>query len=166
MYLKKHINIALTVVLALSVLAVSSILLYLIFTGGTTQKFTEFYIIGLDGKAGNYPVETTVNESNRIILGIVNHEGTATVYFVDLVINGARVEKIGPIYLEVEEKWEKEIRFVVKDIGPDQKVEFLLHREGLQEAYRSLLLYVNVKERIQDSDGREVCGVLELSTEG
>ncbi len=38
------------------------------------ERFTEFYILGLEGKADNYPDELTVGEEGRVILGIVNHE--------------------------------------------------------------------------------------------
>lgn len=43
-------------------------------TPRTGERFTEFYVLGPDGMADDYPTNVTVNESGHVILGAVNRE--------------------------------------------------------------------------------------------
>ena len=92
------------------------------------EAFTEFYILGLDGKARDYPAGFTL-EGNRVvlvnygmgegrevagdsavmILGIINREQAGAAYTVKVSINGeplsvfrgeAKVAEIGPVNLK------------------------------------------------------------------
>ncbi len=38
------------------------------------EAYTEFYLLGPDGKAANYPTKLTIGEVGTVITGIVNHE--------------------------------------------------------------------------------------------
>ena len=64
--------------------------------------------------------------------------------------------KEGPIVLEHEEKWEKPLSFFYPEEYENLKVEFLLYREGDDQPYRSLHLWVNiVGQRDEDGDNVE-----------
>jgi uncharacterized membrane protein len=101
------------------------------------EKFTEFYILGPDGKAENYPTELKVGEEGKVIVGIVNHEQERVSYKVEvwideeqakLRIDGEDMYEID-VELENEGKWEQEVGFVPQKAGR-QKVEFVLYKEG------------------------------------
>ena len=51
-----------------------------------------------------------------------------------------------------KETWESPFTFRATRAGEDQKLEFLLHKEGLKEPepYRSLHLWVDVQQRIKN----------------
>jgi uncharacterized membrane protein len=106
-------------------------------TSRVGEKLTEFYILGLDGKAENYPTELKVGEEGKVILGIVNHERQSTSYKVEIWIDGRQAKlRIGGedrdeinIELENEGKWEQKVGFVPQKAGR-QKVEFVLYKEG------------------------------------
>jgi uncharacterized membrane protein len=109
------------------------------------DPFTEFYILGLSGKADDYPTDVKVNESASVILGIVNREHVAADYRVEIYIDSLINNEIGPITLVDEEKWEEVVSFTPYQAGDDQKVEFLLYKGQEQDnPYLTLRLRVDV----------------------
>lgn len=109
------------------------------------EKFTEFYILGMDGKAEGYPRELAVGEKGEVIVGVVNHEYQQEKYFVEIKMDDLVLPREGPITLKHEEKWENTMTFSYPRTRENLKVEFLLYREGDEKPYRSLHLWVNVK---------------------
>ena len=137
----------LTALLVLAILGATGALGYVIATPKVGERFTELYILGLEGKAENYPKEITLGEEGKVILGIVNREHETTVYQLEVTIDGERVTRIGPITCDHEEKWEQEVAFAPTRAGPNQKVEFLLYNKGVgSEPYLKLHLWIDVKE--------------------
>ena len=117
---------------------------YLIITP-TGEKFTEFYVTALDGNATDYPNELTIGEEGRVILSIANHEHRDDmIYQVEIIIDGEDNSRIGPIALDHDEKWEEETSFTPQETGENQKVEFILYKQGREEPYRSLHLWLDV----------------------
>ena len=142
----RAIDFGLTVILIASVVAAIGTLVYVITTPKVGERFTEFYILGTEGKAGGYPQELSVGEEGKVILGIVNREHLPAVYHVEVVIDGERVKEISPITLSHEEKWEQEVTFTPMRPGENEKVEFMLYKGSGKEPYRSLYLWIDVKE--------------------
>ena len=103
--------------------------------------------MGLDGKAEDYPREVKVGQEAQVILGMVNHEYENTSYDIEITTDGLRNKEIGPIVLADKEKWEKQVSFTPARVGENQKVEFLLHKEGDDKPYLTLNLWLNVKEQ-------------------
>jgi uncharacterized membrane protein len=136
---------ALSAILIISVIASISVLGYTLAVPNVGEKFTEFYILGTQGEASDYPSEITVGEEAPVILGVVNHEQDKSTYLVEIVIDGVSQSKEGPFTLENEEKWERQIFFQINQLGNDQKVEFRLFKNGQVVAYRSLHLWIDVK---------------------
>jgi uncharacterized membrane protein len=136
---------ALSAILIISILAAISVLGYTLVFPKVGEKFSEFYILGPEGEASGYPLEMTVGEEASVILGVVNHEQEKSTYLVEVVIDGVSLSKEGPFDLENDGKWERHLSFQIDRPGNDQKVEFLLFRNGQVNAYRSLHLWVNVK---------------------
>lgn len=166
------LNKTLNVILIIAILGAVGTLIYTVAFPKVGEKFTEFYIIGLKGKAQDYPVEfvmekgqvvrvrysteakETVSTRGKITVGIVNHEQQKTSYSVIIKIDntpvnifadGQNVSQLGLIELEQEGKWEKEIGIAPQHIGENQKVEFLLYKNANSEPYLSLHLWINVK---------------------
>lgn len=75
---------ALTLILAASIIIAASLLIYVIITPKTGEKFTEFYLLGPEGIADNYPRNLTTNETANIIIGVVNHEYRTINYTVEI----------------------------------------------------------------------------------
>lgn len=111
----------------------------------TGERFTEFYILGLEGKATDYPTELGIGEEGRVILGIVNREYQRVNYRVEIAIDGVRNREIGPLILEHRERWEGEANFAPTKAGDNQKVEFMLYEEGKPLLKEQLHLWINVK---------------------
>lgn len=137
---------ALTSLLVLVIIGAVGILAYLIVTPNVGERFTEFYVLGPEGKAENYPSELALGDQGRVILGIVNREYENIEYNVEVVIDGEKVEEFRAINLVHEEMWEQEVGLTLKRTGQRQKVEFLLYRNRDNEPYQELRLWINVKE--------------------
>lgn len=117
---------------------------YVIASPGEGGRFSEFYILGPEGKAEGYLKELTAGEKTAVIMRIVNHEREDVIYRVEITIGGNKHYEVVQIALGQEEKWEQEVFFTPVKVGEKQKVEFVLYKNG--ESYRRLHLWVNVKE--------------------
>ena len=115
-------------------------------TPQTEEKFTEFYVLDLEGKAVDYPEELKVGEEDSVMMGIINREHEAASYQGEIKIDGVSNKQIELIELANDERWEETISFTPDRVGDNQKVEFLLYKNGQGEPYLKLHLWVNVKE--------------------
>ena len=144
----------LSVVLVVAIAGVIGTLGYVVATPSAGEKFTEFYILGPDGKAKDYPAELKVGEEGRVIVGIVNHEQGAASYKVEVLIGGEKVKlRIGGedrdgimVELGNEEEWREEVGFVPQKAGEKQKVEFVLYKDGELYFEEPLYLWIDVEE--------------------
>ena len=55
------------------------------------EPFSEFYVLGPNGKATGYPNNLTVGENAQVILGIVNHEQRDVNYIVEVWLVNATI---------------------------------------------------------------------------
>jgi uncharacterized membrane protein len=142
---KLNLNRILSVILVIAIVLAVSMVVYVIVTPKQGEKFTEFYILGPGGKADDYPTNLHIGEEGEVIIGVVNHEYSNVTYQLDV-----RIEEEGlseeHIELVHNETWERPFTFKASREGEDQKLEFLLFKEGVNETepYRSLHLWVDV----------------------
>ncbi len=136
----------LSIILALAILGTLGILGYAVASSKVGERFIEFYILDLNGKAIDYPEELKVGEEGKVILGITNREGEVVTYRVEVLIDGVKNNEVGPVTLEYTGKWEEIVGFTPNRTGNNQKVEFLLYRLGQNEVYQRLHLWVDVIE--------------------
>lgn len=137
----------LSIVLVVSILGALGALVYVIATPKIGEKFTEFYILGLEGTADDYPSELKIGETGMVTVGIINHEQEDVSYHVEIrPDDGTLIGELEPVILHNDEKWEQEVAFTPVTAGETQKIEFLLFREGDSEPYNQLHLWVNVNE--------------------
>ncbi len=169
------LNRSLSIILLVSILGMLGALGYVIATPKLGERLTEFYILGPDATAQGYPNEFVMDgdkivlirydgaetkevasDIGRGILGIINREHENAAYLVRVSIDGEQVkvyfdrdelDKIGPIELAHEEKWEHEIGFAPQHIGDNQKVEFVLYKDEALYFENPPCLWIDVKER-------------------
>ena len=143
-----RIDKILTVILIISIIVAIGMTVYVIVTPKEGEKFTEFYILGMNGTASEYPTEVMAGEVAGVIIGVVNHEYSNRTYSLKVKINETVVGERS-IYLMHNETWEEPFEFNLNETGEDQKLEFLLYIQGVDEVYRSLHLWVDVTESIK-----------------
>jgi len=134
----------LSIIIALIIICTIAALIYTV-TAPPVEKFTEFYILSIEGKATGYPKRIKVGEEAGIIIGISNQEQKAMSYLVDIKIDGVTAGGLGPISLENREKHEQIATFTPDKTGDNQKVEFLLFKQGESEVYESIHLWVDIQ---------------------
>ena len=132
----------LSVLLIVSIIAALGALVYVIVTPKVGEKFTEFYILGLEGKAADYPTEFKLGESKEIIIGVINHEYEDVEYTFALTLEDTVLYEES-FTLGHEEQHEKQIEITPDRTGENMKLQFLLFKNG--EQYRDLHLWINVE---------------------
>ena len=164
-------NKFLSILLVLLVISAIGILIYVAVRPANNEEFTEFYVLGRNGKAQNYPTEFTMTNSkvtgvrydgisdstNRwgdVTLGLVNHEGQETTYSIKMLIDneavdvnydGVNVNQLGPIELLEDQTWQNEIGFSPEHVGDNQEVDFLLFAGNNPAPENILRLWINVQ---------------------
>lgn len=133
--------------LAVAIIGSLSALGYAVLTPKVGERFTEFYILGSEGKAADYPRRAILGQSSLVIVGIVNQEHEAMAYKVEVGIDGETVNEKELIALEHKERWEQKMSFVPIRAGPEQRVEFRLYRADESGPYRTLHLWIDVTEK-------------------
>jgi uncharacterized membrane protein len=161
----------LSILLIIVILGALATIGYEIATPKAGEKYTEFYSLGINGQAVDYPTDFTLDNGQvvsveygslstvfkeqygRLTLGIVNHEGQNANYTVTVQIDGMQVlipfqggtvYSIGPMTLKPEEKWEQEIGILPQHTGDDQDVEIFLYKNGDTAPYLNLNFWINV----------------------
>jgi len=138
----------LSIALVVAILLALGSLGYAIAMPREGERFTEFYILGVDGRAENYPRQLTQGEAAKLIIRIVNHEHEDMSYRVDIKIDGNEVGQVKSKVLPQGEMWEKVVSFTPQNPGKNQKVEFWLYKDNDNEPYfkEPLNLYIDVSE--------------------
>ena len=143
-----RLNKTLSISLVVALLAALGGIVYLAITPQTSEKFTEFYLLGSQGKAENYPQQVALGANVDVIIGVINHEYQPAIYRVKITINGVRNKEISVGTLAHEQKWEQGVSFVAQTPGDKQKVEFWLYKDNEVEPYLQdpLRLYIDVRQ--------------------
>lgn len=150
---KSRLDKALTVLLLITIIVSIAALIYVIVTPKQGEKFTEFYILGPGGKAYDYPTQVMAGNRSTVITGVVNHEYKLVNYTMLLRLDNSTIMS-RDLTLEHNQTWEQPIAYVINKTGDEQKLEFLLYREGNFTApYRDLHLWINVTGK---NEGRKV----------
>ncbi len=139
---------ALTVFLIFSILLSVATLIYVVMTPKEGEHFTEFYILGPEGKADNYTTKYILGEHSTITVGIVNHEYRPVNYTMEIWLENKSFplpENLQHITLAHNETWQKPVTFSPPFVGKNMKLEFLLFNETNKNTpYRNLHLWIDV----------------------
>lgn len=145
---KTQLDKALTIVLIISILLSLVAVAYVIVVPKQGEKFTEFYILGPNGKAEKYPTNFNLGDEKPVIIGVVNHEYRNVTY--DLVVTLNDSTKVTTLHTEQltlsdNQTWEKTIDLKPDREGTNMETQFLLYADGNMTApYRELHLWINV----------------------
>ena len=117
------------------------------------ERFTEFYLLGPDGQAENFPREISTGLDMQVTMGITNREAGNHIYWGEIWVEDSqeagrreKVASFGPYPLERGQNLEEIISWRMPWAGPDQKIEFLLWFDDHPEPYRRLQLFTDIKE--------------------
>lgn len=109
---------------------------------------TEFYILGSNDVANQYPTNLSVNEQGEFALGAVNNEHKEQTYSVVVESENIRFHE-DEFTLQNGETWERPVTFEFESAG-SYHVEILLYRGDTvgtgEEPYRELWMEVDVRE--------------------
>ncbi|MCQ1535078.1 DUF1616 domain-containing protein [Methanosarcina sp. KYL-1] len=145
----------LTIILVLSILASVVALVYVTVVPKEGEHFTEFYILGPEGMATNYPTRYTLGESGTVIIGIVNHEYRTVNYNLEVRLENRSLplpENMRHVSLDHNMTWEEPLTITPPFEGKDMSLEFLLFNESEKEVpNRDLRLWINVNETAEEA---------------
>lgn len=157
----------LSVALIAIVILAAGITIYIILTPGERDKFTEFYILGPEGRAADYPIEFMAGTPQTVIIGIGNREGgdstyTVQTFAVQSMIDGATDQRAiasmtlldrFSVTVPSDQTIEQPYTFRIMDSNTD-RIEFLLFKEAsigdlrdvelIDASYRDLHLWLRV----------------------
>ncbi|MBM4454267.1 MAG: DUF1616 domain-containing protein [Chloroflexi bacterium] len=140
-------NKGLTIFLVIAIVATIGGIIYLSLTPKPGDRFTEFYILGITGRASDYPKKVTLGNSAEVIIGVVNREGQTASYQVSIAVDGVEDNKVDVGTLANGQKWEQKVSFSPKNTGDGQKIEFYLYKDGSDKPHIKdpLRLFIDVR---------------------
>ena len=137
-------NKTLSAILIILIISAISIAIYIVATPNDGDKYTEFYIMGPNGKASDYPTNLTIGQIGKVNIEIINHEYAKINYKLVVKLNNQTL-KDENISLTNNGKYENTFNFTAPAVS-NGKLEFLLYKlPDDNNAYRSLQLYINAK---------------------
>ena len=141
--IKSKTDKILSVLLILSILFAVFTIVYTIATPKQDSKFTEFYLLGPNGKASDYPTNLTVGETGNVTVGIVNQEYADVNYKMVVTLDNITINEEN-ITLTSGAKYEEPFTFALSKTGKNQELEFLLYKlPDDNDVYQSLHLWIN-----------------------
>jgi uncharacterized membrane protein len=121
---------------------------YILGPEGKADNYTTKYILGPEGKADNYTTKYIFGENSTITVGIVNHEYRPVNYTMEIRLENKSFplpENLQHVTLAHNETWQKPVTFSPPFVGKNMKLEFLLFNETNKNTpYRNLHLWIDV----------------------
>ena len=133
----------LNILLVVAVIGVIGTVAFVLIRNKNGEKFTRFYILDLQGKAENYPHDIAAGQSGTVLLDIVNDEGAAATYKVEILIDDEPVNEIDSIVLKSGESWQQPVTFTPSRTGDNQEVQFELFKND-SPSFQELHLWIDV----------------------
>lgn len=129
------------------VAAVLAVVGFALVPAGTGDPYTEFYVLGENGTASDYPDNVTVGEEATLLVGVGNFENREQTYTLVLRTDGTVLEE-RTVTLSPEARWEEPVT-VAFDTAGRKRLHLELYRGGTTEGEPSqrLRLFVRVLER-------------------
>ncbi len=124
---------------------VGGLTVYLVSAPKIGERFTEFYLLGSNGKIADYPTNLMLGENGTVILGIVNHEYENVTYRIVISLDNSTIGTLNNITLSNEMTWEQNYTFTPQKTGDKMNLGFELYKEGLDEPYSNLQLWITVQ---------------------
>ncbi len=149
----KTLDKILTVILIIAIITAAALTIYVIVTPKKGEEFTEFYILGEEGKAAGYPSRLSADEEGEVIVRVVNHEHEPVAHLFRAEIEN---KTIGERNVQLAHNETVEFAFTFSVSGGEKgkkKLEFLLFKQNqnrresinLTAPYRELHLWIDVR---------------------
>jgi uncharacterized membrane protein len=139
-------------ILIIGLLLILGLTAWMYLTPENNASMTEFYMLGKDGMAANYPYEVRAKENVPVTVGVVNQEKSEFNYHVEVwLTNGPNPEdrvlltQSHFFLLQPGEKYEQAISWYMPSVGNDQEVEILLFYNDDITPSRQLRFWINVE---------------------
>ncbi len=140
----KIVDRILTIILIIALIVCIALTVYIIITPKIGERFTEFYILGPEGKAANYPTKLKLGQKGTVIIGVSNHEYRTMNYTIVVKFGNVTIWR-KKITLRNNETWEHRFTFKAIKKGRRIKLEFLLFvDDNFTKPYRELHLWLDV----------------------
>ncbi|HEX6292749.1 MAG TPA: DUF1616 domain-containing protein [Herpetosiphonaceae bacterium] len=114
-----------------------------------SRPTTEFYMLGPEGLAQDYPHAAIVGAEMQVPLGIHNHEGRSVTYRVEARSGTQQLARIDEIEVAAGAIWEHPLRYLPAQAGDDQRIDILLFRANESVPYRQLHLWIDAQEPLR-----------------
>lgn len=107
----------LTVVLAVALVASLAGVVYVSVTPGQTDdSYTQFYLLGENGSAIDYPTSLEVGETGHVTVGLVNDENQDVTYTVLLALGDEEIDRL-TVTVADGESWEERAAITPTSVG-------------------------------------------------
>ena len=138
------IDKTLTILLMVTLIVCLALTVYIVVSPKVGERFTEFYILGPEGKAANYPTKLKLGQNGSVIIGVSNHEYRTMNYTLLIRYGDVTIWK-KKLTLKHNQTWEHNFTFKAIERGKRIKLEFLLFLdENFTKPYRELHLWLDV----------------------
>lgn len=140
----------LSILIVISIIIAVFTAIYITVLPKKGEKYTEFYIFDENGTTENYPKYLTIGEPKAVIVGIFCHEYKRTIYAIEITLLNLTGERTNMTLKRYNVTLEQDtydvtvFNFTVNDNGT-YKLQFLLYIDSIEEPYRELHLWINVK---------------------
>lgn len=143
---RRFTDLAVGFALTLAALAVIGAVAWKVQQPVSGESFTEFYVLGAEKMLQDYPTNLRVGEAQDYNVGIINREKETVTYTIRAFLGNTQVGSLGPLVLSDEVTWEGKINVTPATAGEQQKLELRLYRDPSNEPYRTLHLFVDVRQ--------------------
>jgi uncharacterized membrane protein len=109
-----------------------------------SPPFTEFYLLDPKATTSQYPISVQVGQPADVLVGIINHERNAVHYSIVLSVDNSALKRVASVSLGNSETWEQIIQIPTDIAKGRQKVDLLLFREGDNQPYRTLHIWMTI----------------------
>jgi len=123
-------NKIVSALLIVAILICAGLIIFLAVTPQPSERFSEFYLLGKQGKAEGYPSQAAAGQPVSVIAGIVNHEGSPADYTIQIRENDDIIKSISVGKLNDGQKWEQPVEFTLNRAGEGRRVNFFLYRDN------------------------------------
>jgi uncharacterized membrane protein len=106
------------------------------------ERLTEFYLIGTNDAAINYPDRVTAGEPFTLRVGVANYEGSPQEYQIEVRANGSPFSSTNPFALEDGQSIQTDLAITLASPGT-QTIDLYLLRAG--QPVRRLVFTADVK---------------------
>jgi uncharacterized membrane protein len=106
--------------------------------------YTEFYLLGEQGQAQEYPREVMQGGEIQVRVGVENHEGTATTYRIAAVLDQTVLSQNDGFILQPDQVYIEDMILRIDTPASDASIQLLLFRADETTPYRTLRLWLRV----------------------